>query len=80
MARGCDADLRFSPEPIGTLPPVTEIRCERCGRPGERGDLEWSSAVRDGAMVPLCGQCTRDHVRDIESKLDEAWWAPPPSG
>ena len=52
------------------------IRCHRCGRTGEPHALDWSSTVRAGATEPLCGPCTRHHVRDIESKLEERWWAP----
>ena len=32
--------------------------------------------MEDGRSAPLCGRCTRRHVRDIESKLDETWWTP----
>ncbi|MDE0804985.1 MAG: response regulator [Acidimicrobiales bacterium] len=50
------------------------ITCHRCGRTGESGSLDWSSTVVKGETRRLCGPCTRRHVRDIETKLDEAWW------
>lgn len=53
---------------------MSEIRCHRCGRSGVGNTLEWSSSSTDGVLRSLCGQCTRLHVRDIESKLDDEWW------
>lgn len=52
------------------------IRCHRCGRTGEEHALDWSSTVIDERTMPLCPTCTRRHLRDIESKLDEEWWTP----
>lgn len=52
------------------------IRCHRCGRTGEEHALDWSTTVADERTLPLCGACTRRHLRDIESKLDEDWWTP----
>ncbi len=53
---------------------MTDIRCHRCGRLGEGISLEWSSTNLNGVQTSLCGHCTRQHVRDIESKLDDQWW------
>ena len=51
--------------------------CRRCGTAAE-GDAEvplgWSTSVDDGRVDLLCDRCTREHVRDIEAKLDDAWW------
>ncbi|WP_436795966.1 response regulator [Actinospongicola halichondriae] len=51
------------------------IRCQRCGQVGEDDLWTWSTVVRDGVQARLCAECTRLHVRDIESKLDEEWWS-----
>jgi len=37
--------------------------------------LGWSTADAGGDVTLLCPRCTREHVRDIEAKLDEEWWA-----
>lgn len=60
-----------------TLRGVAALTCHRCGRTGEQHALDWSTAVVDDRSLPLCGACTRRHLRDIESKLDETWWVPP---
>ncbi|MEX2292517.1 MAG: hypothetical protein WD691_01915 [Acidimicrobiales bacterium] len=53
--------------------------CSRCGDVGDDGSgdappLGWSTSTSDGGMSALCVRCTREHVRDIEAKLDEPWW------
>ncbi len=53
---------------------MTDVRCHRCGRLSDGATLEWSSNNLNGVHTSLCGQCTRLHVRDIESKLDDQWW------
>ncbi len=52
--------------------------CSRCGEDGGGGELPpgWSLSTGDRGVVHLCATCTREHVRDIEAKLDEAWWSP----
>ena len=54
--------------------------CRRCGTTAEVADgagvpLGWSTSTDDGRVSELCVRCTRDHVRDIEAKLDETWWS-----
>ena len=55
--------------------------CSRCGATsdedgdGEGVPLGWSLATSRRGVDRLCATCTRDHVRDIEAKLDEEWWA-----
>jgi transposase len=46
------------------------VVCGRCGRTAEEPPLSWS---RNGTGW-LCDTCTREHVRDIEARLDESWW------
>jgi hypothetical protein len=31
-------------------------------------------ADQRAGLTWLCDRCTRDNLRSIESKLDEAWW------
>jgi hypothetical protein len=52
------------------------LRCHRCGATGPSHALGWSTTIEDGVVQALCVRCTRTHVRDIEGKLDEAWWTP----
>jgi hypothetical protein len=57
--------------------------CNLCGTVEESPldvPLGWSSGVgtRGGTgarPMLLCPTCARRHVRDIEAKLDEAWWS-----
>jgi hypothetical protein len=55
--------------------------CSRCGSvdPDDAGGdglpLGWSLATSDRGVDRLCTACTREHVRDIEAKLDETWWS-----
>jgi hypothetical protein len=54
--------------------------CSRCGAisdddgGGEGLPPGWSLATSRRGTDRLCERCTRDHVRDIEAKLDEEWW------
>lgn len=55
--------------------------CSRCGTvadgPATSLPLGWSTSTMEDRIDALCDRCTRDHVRDIESKLDEVWWEAP---
>ena len=52
--------------------------CSVCGTTVQDRPVTWSLQV--GARGPLrqsewlCERCTRDNLRSIEGKLDEAWW------
>ena len=55
--------------------------CSRCGTV-DADDAGGDGLPRAGRSRPrargvgrLCLGCTREHVRDIEAKLDEDWWA-----
>ena len=37
--------------------------------------LAWSLVSDERGSSLLCDRCTREHARDIEGKLDEAWWS-----
>lgn len=34
----------------------------------------WSLQVGARGQMWLCERCTRENLRAIEAKLDEAWW------
>lgn len=61
--------------------PVVASTCTRCGTQseddghGEGVPPGWSLSSSTRGVDRLCGACTRAHVRDIEAKLDEDWWA-----
>jgi hypothetical protein len=58
---------------------ITTVRCRRCGTAADAPlgsvPLDWSTAASDDEIDAFCDRCTREHVRDIEGKLDEEWWA-----
>jgi hypothetical protein len=48
--------------------------CAVCGTSVEERPATWSLQVSDRGATWLCERCTRDNLRSIEGKLDEAWW------
>ena len=51
------------------------ITCTRCGATAEAAaEPSWSCELVDGEQRWLCAACTREHLRSIEAKLDDAWW------
>jgi hypothetical protein len=48
--------------------------CSVCGTVVEERPATWSLQVSERAQMWLCDRCTRDNLRSIEGKLDEAWW------
>jgi hypothetical protein len=50
--------------------------CALCGLEAEGEDLPltWVTSVENGQRLVYCDRCAREHVRSIESKLDNAWW------
>lgn len=50
--------------------------CSVCGRTaeGETPPLTWSSSTTERGVQWVCDVCTRENVRSIEGRLDEAWW------
>ena len=51
-----------------------QVTCGVCGTVADELPVTWSSQVSDRGQTWLCEQCTRDNIRSIEGKLDEAWW------
>jgi hypothetical protein len=54
------------------------VSCGVCGTTVEERPVTWSMQVSARGTQSLtqwiCDTCTRDNVRSIEGKLDEAWW------
>ena len=36
--------------------------------------LTWSTETSANRMTLLCDRCTRENLRAIEAKLEQAWW------
>lgn len=74
---GPDDDATDGPEaPVDPDPPATSATtCRACGTvaPDDR-PATWSLQVGSRGRQCLCEACTRDNVRSIEGKMDEAWW------
>jgi hypothetical protein len=52
------------------------VTCSFCGTTVEAEDppLTWTTAVENGKPRVFCDQCSRTHLRAMESKLDSEWW------
>ena len=48
--------------------------CSRCGTTVEETPATWSLEVGPRGATWICESCTRENIRSIEGKLDEAWW------
>ena len=49
--------------------------CGVCGTQVEgEVPMTWSSQTSARGLTWLCERCTRDNLRSIEGRLDEAWW------
>jgi hypothetical protein len=48
--------------------------CAVCAVTVEDLPATWSLQVTDRERQWLCEGCTRNNVRAIEGRLDEAWW------
>lgn len=62
-------------DPGGTAP----LTCATCGRrpdPGHEATarLTWSRDTSGAVVTWTCDECSREHLRAIEGKLDPAWW------
>lgn len=51
------------------------VTCDLCGakRPASQ-TLTWTVAVERGQRKHFCDECSRAHLRAMESKLDSEWW------
>lgn len=61
----------------GSLDQVSTLQtCDFCGRQesDEAQTLTWTVAVENGRRRTFCDDCSRTHLRAMESKLDSEWW------
>jgi hypothetical protein len=52
------------------------ITCNLCGTQveGDTPPLTWTVSFEHGQRRNICERCSRENVRNIESKLDTDWW------
>jgi hypothetical protein len=50
--------------------------CDLCGRQeaDDAKTLTWTTAVERGRPKTFCDDCSREHLRAMEGKLDSEWW------
>lgn len=56
------------------IPEPGSTSCARCGAVVQERPATWSLQVAERGPQWLCELCTRDNLRSIEGRLDEAWW------
>lgn len=47
--------------------------CSLCGTESAE-TLTWTVSVERGRRVAYCEECSREHLRSIEGKLDAEWF------
>ena len=52
----------------------SSVTCAVCGTTADPLPATWSLQVGERGPQHLCDRCTRDNLRSIEGRLDEAWW------
>jgi hypothetical protein len=51
------------------------LTCAMCARRSSRADaVAWSREVTGRGVQWLCERCTRENLRSIEGRIDEAAW------
>ncbi len=52
------------------------MTCDHCGTTvdGDAPPLTWSVSMEGGRVRRYCDQCTREHLRSMEGKLDRELW------
>lgn len=48
--------------------------CSHCGTMVEDRPATWSLDIGARGAQWICESCTRQNIRSIEGKLDDAWW------
>ena len=56
------------------MEPAEAATCAACGRSEPERPPTWSLQVSARGATWLCDGCTRQNLRSIEGRLDEAWW------
>ncbi len=57
-----------------TPAPEAPVSCAGCGCSADGPDPTWSCSFDARGTTWLCQACTRQNLRAIEGRLDEAWW------
>lgn len=62
--------------PAGSTYRGRVVTCSFCGKAAESDTppLTWTSSVEKEAQRWFCDECSRTHLRAMESKLDSEWW------
>ena len=55
---------------------VMAVSCDLCGTSvaADEPPLSWSLSIDRGQAKRYCEQCTRQHLRSMEGKLDQELW------
>jgi hypothetical protein len=61
-------------EPAGRRASDQAETCSGCGTRAESLPLTWTAQSGPRGATWLCERCTRENLRSIEGRLDEAWW------
>ncbi|MBA2388860.1 MAG: hypothetical protein H0V67_01280 [Geodermatophilaceae bacterium] len=48
--------------------------CTACGSTTDEAPVTWTAQTTERGRQWLCESCTRENLRSIEGRLDEAWW------
>jgi hypothetical protein len=54
--------------------PAPGVTCAGCGTGAGSPPITWSVQHGSRGATWLCERCTRENLRSIEGRLDEAWW------
>lgn len=57
-----------------SAPTPAYVTCGSCGTTAPELPPTWSMQVSERGASHLCDACTRQNLRSIEGRLDEAWW------
>ncbi|WP_199549629.1 hypothetical protein [Streptomyces sp. N35] len=53
---------------------VEQLVCAPCGTTADSPRPTWTCSVENGCRRYFCDDCSREHLRAIEGRLDSSWW------
>jgi transposase-like protein len=64
------------PGPVSAAYRGAVVTCSFCGSTvaSDSAPITWVSSVEHGEQRWFCDDCSRTHLRAMESKLDSEWW------
>ncbi len=65
---------RLEPSPGAGCDNPGMVTCSVCGTTEDEPPVTWTNQVSERGRQWLCESCTRQNLRSIEGRLDEAWW------